>query len=141
MPRRFDVTLPNLRWYRFRNGHELKVSTTIIWGRRDLLTPIWQMRRARRLLPQARFVVLPGCGHVPMSDDPEQLVAELMARVICCPETGDIMRKRSKPIAGGVLVDDRSAGGGRHNGDFDFRIERWRGRIQRGGDWKFRFEE
>jgi pimeloyl-ACP methyl ester carboxylesterase len=76
----FDVTLPRLRGYRFRNGHELKLSTTIIWGRRDLLLPIWQMRRARRLLPQARFVVLPGCGHVPMSDDPEQLVAELMAQ-------------------------------------------------------------
>ena len=76
----FDVTLPNLRGYRFRNGHELKVPTTIIWGRRDVLTPIWQMRRARRLLPQARFVVLPGCGHVPMSDDPDQIVAELMAQ-------------------------------------------------------------
>jgi pimeloyl-ACP methyl ester carboxylesterase len=77
----FDVTLPNLRRYRFRNGHELTVPTTIIWGRRDLLLPLWQMRRARGLLPQARFVVLPGCGHVPMSDDPEQLVAELTAKL------------------------------------------------------------
>jgi pimeloyl-ACP methyl ester carboxylesterase len=75
----FDVTLPNTRRYRFRNGHELRVPTTIIWGRRDLILPVWQMRRARRLLPQARFVVLPGCGHMAMSDDPEQLVAEVIA--------------------------------------------------------------
>jgi pimeloyl-ACP methyl ester carboxylesterase len=76
----FDVTLPNTRGYRFRNGHELRVPTTIMWGRRDLLLPVWQMRRARRLLPQARFVVLPGCGHMPMSDDPDRLAAELMAQ-------------------------------------------------------------
>ena len=76
----FDATLPNTRRYRFRNGHELKVPTTIIWGRRDLLLPVWQMRRARRLLPQARFVVLPGCGHMAMSDDPQRLAAELIAQ-------------------------------------------------------------
>jgi pimeloyl-ACP methyl ester carboxylesterase len=74
----FDATLPHTRRYRFRNGHELKVPTTIVWGRRDLLLPVWQMRRARRLLPQARFIVLSGCGHVPLSDDPMRL-AELIA--------------------------------------------------------------
>jgi pimeloyl-ACP methyl ester carboxylesterase len=51
-----------------------------MWGRRDLLLPVWQVRRARRLLPQARFVVLPGCGHMAMSDDPERLAAELIAQ-------------------------------------------------------------
>jgi pimeloyl-ACP methyl ester carboxylesterase len=76
----FDATLPNTRGYRFRNGHELRVPATIMWGRRDLLLPVWQMGRAKRLLPQARFVVLPGCGHMPMSDDPERLAVELMAQ-------------------------------------------------------------
>jgi pimeloyl-ACP methyl ester carboxylesterase len=75
----FDDTLRHTRRYRFRNGHEINVPTTIVWGRRDLLLPIWQMRRARRLLPQARFVVLSGCGHIAMSDDPKRLVAELIA--------------------------------------------------------------
>jgi pimeloyl-ACP methyl ester carboxylesterase len=75
----FDATLPHTRQYRFRNGHELTVPTTIVWGRRDRLLPVWQMRRARRLLPQARFVVLPVCGHVPMSDDPMQLAKLIVA--------------------------------------------------------------
>jgi pimeloyl-ACP methyl ester carboxylesterase len=48
---------------------------TIAWGRRDRILFWRQAERARRLLPDARFVPLDGCGHVPMTDDPE-LVAE-----------------------------------------------------------------
>jgi pimeloyl-ACP methyl ester carboxylesterase len=75
----FDATLPHTRRYYFRNGHELTVPTTIVWGRRDQLLPVWQMRHARRLLPQARFVVLSGGGHVPMADDPVRLAELILA--------------------------------------------------------------
>src|SRR5207248_1149190 len=44
-----------------------RVPTTIAWGRRDLLLFPHQARRARRALPGARFVALPGCGHAPMA--------------------------------------------------------------------------
>lgn len=53
------------------------VPVTIAWGSKDHVLPLSQARVARRRLPQARFVRLPGCGHVPMSDDPA-----LVARVI-----------------------------------------------------------
>jgi pimeloyl-ACP methyl ester carboxylesterase len=53
------------------------VPVTIAWGRHDRLLPRRQALVARDRLPQARFVLLPGCGHVPMTDDPA-LVADVL---------------------------------------------------------------
>lgn len=53
------------------------VPVTIGWGVADRILWHRQAARARRRLPHARHVDLPGCGHVPMSDAPE-LVAELV---------------------------------------------------------------
>ena len=55
------------------------VPVTIAWGRRDLLLPVYQARRARRCYPDATVVVLPGVGHVPMSDAPERVSMILLA--------------------------------------------------------------
>jgi pimeloyl-ACP methyl ester carboxylesterase len=53
--------------------------TTVAWGERDrLLIFSRQAPRAQRLLPRARHVVLRGCGHVPMWDDPEQVARVLL---------------------------------------------------------------
>ena len=41
------------------------------WGSGDRILPPRQAERARQRLPRARHVLLPDCGHVPMSDDPE----------------------------------------------------------------------
>jgi pimeloyl-ACP methyl ester carboxylesterase len=54
------------------------VPTTIAWGRRDLLLFPHQARRAKRAFPAARFVDMPGVGHLPMGDDPEQVAAVLL---------------------------------------------------------------
>ena len=54
------------------------VPTTIAWGTRDGLLLPTQALRARRVLPEARHVWLRGCGHVPMSDDPEQVARVLL---------------------------------------------------------------
>ncbi|MER5769622.1 alpha/beta fold hydrolase [Streptomyces sp. NPDC001985] len=53
------------------------VPVTIAWGTRDRLLPPRQGVRAKRAIPRARLVRLPGCGHVPMNDDPA-----LVARVL-----------------------------------------------------------
>ncbi|MGH3358288.1 MAG: alpha/beta fold hydrolase [Nocardioidaceae bacterium] len=53
------------------------VPTTIAWGTRDHVLKPRQAEIARRRLPAARHVSLPGCGHVPMIDDPE-LVAQVI---------------------------------------------------------------
>ncbi|MFF9020035.1 alpha/beta fold hydrolase [Streptomyces eurythermus] len=50
---------------------------TVAWGARDRLLVPRQGIRAKRIIPHARLVRLPGCGHVPMNDDPA-----LVARVI-----------------------------------------------------------
>ena len=55
------------------------VPVTIAWGSHDRLLPRRQALVARTRLPQARFVRLPDCGHVPMTDDPA-LVAGILLR-------------------------------------------------------------
>ncbi|MEK9518152.1 alpha/beta fold hydrolase [Streptomyces sp. adm13(2018)] len=50
---------------------------TVAWGARDRLLLPRQGVRAKHTIPGARLVRLPGCGHVPMNDDPA-----LVARVI-----------------------------------------------------------
>ncbi|MFG3346420.1 alpha/beta fold hydrolase [Streptomyces sp. NPDC048018] len=53
------------------------VPVTIAWGSRDRLLLRRQGVRAKHAIPGARLVRLPGCGHVPMNDDPA-----LVARVV-----------------------------------------------------------
>jgi pimeloyl-ACP methyl ester carboxylesterase len=55
------------------------VPVTVAWAARDVVLPAYQARAARAALPAARHVRLPGCGHVPMSDDPG-LVAGVLLR-------------------------------------------------------------
>lgn len=63
------------------------VPVTVAWGTRDrLLLPI-QALRAQQRLPNARFVWLPDCGHVPMGDDPE-LVAKVLLEGSATPLLG-----------------------------------------------------
>ncbi|MFD7495347.1 alpha/beta fold hydrolase [Streptomyces sp. NPDC059832] len=50
---------------------------TVAWGSRDRILLRRQGIRAKHTMPDARLVRLPGCGHVPMNDDPA-----LVARVI-----------------------------------------------------------
>jgi pimeloyl-ACP methyl ester carboxylesterase len=74
----WEATLPLTRAYVFERGRELEVPVTIGWGTRDRLLIPRQAVRARAALPQARHVPLPGCGHIPMSDDPEGVAALLL---------------------------------------------------------------
>ena len=55
------------------------VPVTIGWGSRDIVLPPYQASIARVALPGARHVRLPGCGHVPMSDNPELVAGVLLA--------------------------------------------------------------
>lgn len=53
------------------------IPVTVAWGTQDRLLLRRQGVRAKRIVPRARLVRLPGCGHVPMNDDPA-----LVARVL-----------------------------------------------------------
>ncbi|WP_263986459.1 alpha/beta fold hydrolase [Streptomyces sp. NK15101] len=72
----FHQTLATGRAALFRDDVP-SVPVTVAWGTRDRLLLRRQGVRAKHVLPAARLVRLPGCGHVPMNDDPA-----LVARVI-----------------------------------------------------------
>ncbi|MGH3352786.1 MAG: alpha/beta fold hydrolase [Nocardioides sp.] len=63
--------------YRYPGTVGTDVPTTIAWAARDLTLLPYQALEARRRVPNAVHRWLPGCGHVPMSDDPD-LVAEVI---------------------------------------------------------------
>ena len=72
----FDATLRAGSTVRFTEDIPT-VPVTVAWGTRDMLLVRRQGVRAKQIVPRARLVRLPGCGHCPMNDDPA-----LVARVI-----------------------------------------------------------
>ncbi|MFD0313525.1 alpha/beta fold hydrolase [Streptomyces flavalbus] len=73
---RFTETLRSGREVRFTDD-VTGIPVTVAWGSRDRLLVPRQGVRAKYVIPRARLVRLPGCGHVPMNDDPA-----LVARVL-----------------------------------------------------------
>ncbi len=63
------------------------VPVTIAWGDHDRILIPRQATRAEQRLPLATHVGLAGCGHVPMSDDPELIAATILAT------TGAVVRR------------------------------------------------
>ncbi len=70
--RRVRDSFDGYRWQRGQDlGRLVDIPVTIAWGTRDVtLLHRTQSRRAREVLPFARHLDLPGCGHLPFSDDP-----------------------------------------------------------------------
>jgi pimeloyl-ACP methyl ester carboxylesterase len=54
------------------------IPVTIAWGAKDKILSPANARVARARVPAARFLSLDGCGHVPMTDDPEQVAKVLL---------------------------------------------------------------
>ncbi|MCD0452092.1 alpha/beta hydrolase [Actinocorallia sp. API 0066] len=54
------------------------VPVTIAWAQRDIVLPVYQAKIARTCFPWAKHVVLPGCGHVPMNDDPYRVATTIL---------------------------------------------------------------
>jgi pimeloyl-ACP methyl ester carboxylesterase len=75
--RAFRTVARAARSYAFRGAPDVPV--TVAWGTRDRILLHRQAARARQALPGARHVDLPGCGHVPMSDDPELVASVILA--------------------------------------------------------------
>ncbi|GAA4957249.1 alpha/beta fold hydrolase [Actinoplanes utahensis] len=64
-------------WTNAATGGLTRIPVTIAWGTRDAVLPFPQSRRARAALPAARHIMLPGCGHLPFSDDPRACLSAL----------------------------------------------------------------
>ncbi|USQ87011.1 alpha/beta hydrolase [Streptomyces phaeoluteigriseus] len=72
----FDQTLRSGGSVRFTDDIP-GIPVTVAWGSRDMILLRRQGVRAKQIIPRARLVRLPGCGHCPMNDDPA-----LVARVL-----------------------------------------------------------
>lgn len=87
----FEATLRAGRAPDLFTGPIAGVPVTIAWGTDDRILLPKQARRAMAMLPQARLVWLPDCGHVPMNDAPE-LVADVILQAtgpdLAVPGTG-----------------------------------------------------
>ncbi|HET9255029.1 MAG TPA: alpha/beta hydrolase [Pseudonocardiaceae bacterium] len=58
-------------------GQVHDVPVTIAWGTRDMLFRRPKAASVTKLIPHAQLLRLPGCGHVPMNDNPD-LVANVL---------------------------------------------------------------
>ena len=55
----------------------VKVPATLILGERDMMTPAKAGRELAAAFPNARVVMLPGAGHMLMSERPDEVLAAL----------------------------------------------------------------
>jgi 3-oxoadipate enol-lactonase len=55
----------------------VKLPVLVLVGEQDEATPPVMAREAAALLPDARFVLLPGCAHVPQLQAPQQFLAAI----------------------------------------------------------------
>jgi pimeloyl-ACP methyl ester carboxylesterase len=60
-------------------AHAARVTapTTVILGERDMMIPLKSGRALAGAIHGARVVVIPGSGHVPMVERPDELLAAL----------------------------------------------------------------
>lgn len=56
----------------------LMVPTLVLWGDTDLICPTAYAEVWRGLLPRARQVILPRCGHLPHFEQPEQTAQQIL---------------------------------------------------------------
>lgn len=59
--------------------HELKVPTTIIWGKDDGVLPVAYAEELRDAIPHATLHVIPDAAHIPHLQQPERFLACLTA--------------------------------------------------------------
>jgi pimeloyl-ACP methyl ester carboxylesterase len=75
----FDATLKATGHRRYQSGPPIAAPVTIAFGSRDLLLLRRQSRHLGELPADTRVGDLPGCGHVPMADNPAAVTALITA--------------------------------------------------------------
>ncbi|MBW3656132.1 MAG: alpha/beta fold hydrolase, partial [Gemmatimonadetes bacterium] len=89
---------------------EVRVPTLVLWGLLDKVVPFTHGRAAAKRLPDGRFELLAGCGHMPHVECPKAFVAAVL-RFLAQPDSG-IARNtlpRQPPPAGAATVAEGPA--------------------------------
>jgi pimeloyl-ACP methyl ester carboxylesterase len=77
--RGFRSVARSSRDYRFDGSRlDAAVPVTVGWGERDKILGSHQAERVKTVIPSARVVTMPQCGHVPMSDDPDLVISLIL---------------------------------------------------------------
>lgn len=85
----FLPSLDALLGYDFRHRlPEVQAPTLVVWGDRDLVVPVRDADEYVRLIPNARKVIFPDCGHMPLLEQPEHFNQEV--RDFLTPEAGAV---------------------------------------------------
>jgi len=75
----FEATMAATEPRCYRAGRAFDAPVTVAFGSRDRLLLPRRSRHLGELPPGTRLATLPGCGHVPMADDPGAVAALIMA--------------------------------------------------------------
>ncbi|MEM9595711.1 MAG: alpha/beta hydrolase [Acidobacteriota bacterium] len=81
----------NTRWGQTVEPEQLRdlhQPTLIQWGEDDRWIPLSVGQRLEALIPDARLVVYPGAGHVPMEEIPEETARDAAAFLLTSPGNG-----------------------------------------------------
>ncbi len=66
-------------WYGSERLRRIGISTTVVHGDADPLVPVGNGMRLAQLIPGARYVELPGVGHLPALEAPDALHTLLLS--------------------------------------------------------------
>jgi pimeloyl-ACP methyl ester carboxylesterase len=61
------------------NLASITVPTLIVWGADDQIIPVADGREYAAKIPNARLVIIPGCGHVPPLEKPEAFLSAMLS--------------------------------------------------------------
>jgi pimeloyl-ACP methyl ester carboxylesterase len=75
----FDATMAATEPRCYRAGRAFDAPVTVAFGSRDRLLLPHQSRHLGELPPGTHVATLPGCGHIPMADDPGAVAALIAA--------------------------------------------------------------
>jgi pimeloyl-ACP methyl ester carboxylesterase len=62
-----------------RRAPSIQAPTTVIWGSQDQIFPLANGPDRAQAQPGARYLELPGCGHLPQQEAPDAVIAALSA--------------------------------------------------------------
>ena len=84
----FDATLKATARRRLCGAQQVTAPVTVAFGSRDVVLLRHQSRHLGQLPPNTRSSTLPGCGHLPMTDDPARvtdLIITSASRALAAP--------------------------------------------------------